>query len=189
MRFPMARRASRELSQQRKVTTATTRDIQLLKALRALGTASLCDADKSLQSPEFTLTSPPSYAGLQLLNDTIRPINNDNNNCTPPRPAMAGWARTVQCTRRNDLLAVLPWTFGSPTRRSTRGQHVWSRPGRGRRVVCHRSPATQTYKASSSTVPSGTLRSCKHWRIFACTRQQFVRTQVRCSLRERCRCR
>lgn len=82
----------------------------LLDQLRQLDTACLCDADKSVLS---TLSAndnnnndetSPDYDPLRLLNPMIRPINVNFNGSTT---TMAGWARTVQCTKRNDFMAVL----------------------------------------------------------------------------------
>ena len=72
----------------------------LLNALRQLDTASLCDADKQLRRQRHTESS---HRGLQLLDPSkIRPINDGAASQTT-----AGYAFTVQCTVKNDLLAVL----------------------------------------------------------------------------------
>jgi 4-hydroxy-4-methyl-2-oxoglutarate aldolase len=70
----------------------------LLKELRNLDTACLCDADKSfLNAPK-----PGSeYVRLKLLNNNVRPVNSCNSR------VMAGVARTVKCTDPDDMLALL----------------------------------------------------------------------------------
>lgn len=73
---------------------SSSNDDDLLTALRGLDTASLCDADKSLQNSN-------NYRGLQLLDGKIRAMNNRRATVK-----MVGYAFTVQCTVKNDLLAV-----------------------------------------------------------------------------------
>jgi regulator of RNase E activity RraA len=71
---------------------------ELLKELRCLDTACLCDADKSLlEAPEVNV----GYEGLKLLERSIRPLNSCDHKI------MAGVTRTVQCAKPNDFLAVL----------------------------------------------------------------------------------
>jgi len=94
------------------VATATTASSlqEILRDLRNLDTACLCDADKSLvlsgsssssSSKAAASSSFNSYVPLVLLDSTkIRPVNR-------PPATMAGIVRTVQCTERNDFLAVL----------------------------------------------------------------------------------
>ena len=70
----------------------------LLHELRQLDTACICDADKiMLNSSE----KPATYKGVKVLHPSIRPVMDTHNS------TMVGIARTVQCTRRNDFLAVL----------------------------------------------------------------------------------
>jgi 4-hydroxy-4-methyl-2-oxoglutarate aldolase len=71
---------------------------ELLKELRGLDTACLCDADKSLlAAPETNV----GYEGLKLLERSIHPLNSCDHKI------IAGVTRTVQCTEPNDFLAVL----------------------------------------------------------------------------------
>jgi hypothetical protein len=79
----------------------------------AHGAACLCDADKSLLHQSATNLDPSStgspvlkYEGIRLVNKSVRPII-DGGKYYGTTTTMAGIARTVQCTRRNDILAVL----------------------------------------------------------------------------------
>ena len=80
----------------------------LLEALRRLDTASLCDADKILRqkAAEAGTTKDACdgilYRGIQLMDTKIRPINPAASNTK-----LVGYAFTVQCTVKNDFLAVL----------------------------------------------------------------------------------
>uniref|UniRef100_A0A7S2IFM5 Dimethylmenaquinone methyltransferase n=1 Tax=Helicotheca tamesis TaxID=374047 RepID=A0A7S2IFM5_9STRA len=80
---------------------------KLITRLRDVDTAALCDADKSLvaQRHDDHSNSSLQYIGLGLMNPlTVRPINDQQGD---DNPKMVGVARTVQCTRPNDFLAVL----------------------------------------------------------------------------------
>jgi 4-hydroxy-4-methyl-2-oxoglutarate aldolase len=68
----------------------------LLEDLRALDVACLCDADKILLASN---KDDYAYRGLRLMNNSIRTIAGQGT--------MVGVVRTVQCTKRNDFLAVL----------------------------------------------------------------------------------
>jgi 4-hydroxy-4-methyl-2-oxoglutarate aldolase len=68
----------------------------LLEELRALDVACLCDADKILLASN---KDDYAYKGLRLMNNSIRTIAGQGT--------MVGIVRTVQCTKRNDFLAVL----------------------------------------------------------------------------------
>jgi len=75
----------------------------LLEELRTLDTACLCDADVRIKksTPSSDKHFWREYGdGLRLLDSTIRPLNDSPY-------IMAGIARTVQLTQRNDVLAVL----------------------------------------------------------------------------------
>ena len=80
-----------------KVDSSTLSEIKgLLTALRELDTACLCDADKSVLGTD-------GHIGLKLMDSSIRPINFSQQK----HIVMAGVARTVQCTDKDDFLAVL----------------------------------------------------------------------------------
>jgi 4-hydroxy-4-methyl-2-oxoglutarate aldolase len=68
----------------------------LLRELRKLDTSCLCDADKSI------LADKRGHVGLKLMDGKIRPLNHSDNSVI-----MAGLARTVQLTEKDDFLAVL----------------------------------------------------------------------------------
>jgi len=87
-------------ARRRTVATAstTTSHDDLLTALRGVDTASLCDADKSLQNN----TTSNNYRGIQLVDGKIRAMNKSD-----AQVRMVGYAFTVQCTVKNDFLAVL----------------------------------------------------------------------------------
>jgi 4-hydroxy-4-methyl-2-oxoglutarate aldolase len=79
------------------MTSSNMTAVELLRELRSLDTACLCDADKS-----FLATGDlPYYQGIQLLSDSLKPRH------VSDMPTMAGIARTIKCTKRNDFLAVL----------------------------------------------------------------------------------
>lgn len=96
----------------------------LLQALRALDTAAICDADKGMFSKQKNANQ--AYKGIKLLHPSLRPINNPNkstaggggeiseNSGVP----MVGLAKTVQCTKRNDFLAVLRGLMEAETEKS-----------------------------------------------------------------------
>jgi len=67
--------------------------------LQALDTAAICDADKGM------FAKVDNYKGIKLLNFSIRPVNPAGMHQT--NAVMVGTAKTVQCTQRNDFLAVL----------------------------------------------------------------------------------
>ena len=69
---------------------------QLLQALRRLDTAAICDADKIM------LSQDASYGGVRRMDSNMRPVNSQS-----AKHVMVGFAKTVQCTQRNDFLAVL----------------------------------------------------------------------------------
>jgi len=78
---------------------------KLISRLRKVDTAALCDADKGLVAHREADDISTSYIGLGLINPhTMRPINDQQGE---PNKKMVGIARTVQCTRPNDFLAVL----------------------------------------------------------------------------------
>jgi len=81
----------------------STADAQrLLSALRELDTASLCDAAEQLRQTTTKNEEDGRKSGsLQVLDSKIRPIN------PKQRLKMVGYAFTVQCTVKNDFLAVL----------------------------------------------------------------------------------
>jgi hypothetical protein len=84
--------------------------VELMKELRTLDTACICDADKMLFSSNSSSNSSSSssaYKGIRVLNAQIRPINHTTINTGQPTIIMVGIARTVRCTKRNDFLAVL----------------------------------------------------------------------------------
>ena len=68
----------------------------LLQALRRLDTAAICDADKIM------LSQDASYGGVRRMDSNMRPVNSQS-----AKHVMVGFAKTVQCTQRNDFLAVL----------------------------------------------------------------------------------
>ncbi|CAB9519405.1 Putative 4-hydroxy-4-methyl-2-oxoglutarate aldolase [Seminavis robusta] len=70
----------------------------LVTELEQVDTAALCDADKTL------LAQLGTYAGIRLLKSNVRPINISD---ATSNHVMVGRARTVQCSERNDFLAVL----------------------------------------------------------------------------------
>eukprot|EP00545_Synedropsis_sp_CCMP1620_P007843 CAMPEP_0119007954 /NCGR_PEP_ID=MMETSP1176-20130426/3360_1 /TAXON_ID=265551 /ORGANISM="Synedropsis recta cf, Strain CCMP1620" /LENGTH=228 /DNA_ID=CAMNT_0006960193 /DNA_START=58 /DNA_END=744 /DNA_ORIENTATION=- len=69
----------------------------LLSALRGLDTACLCDADKSIERST-------DYQPLSLV-EGLRPLTSGNT--------IAGFSRTIQCSERNDFLAVLDGLAGA----------------------------------------------------------------------------
>ena len=77
-------------------TRSDTTCSNLLKELRQLDTSCLCDADKSV------LAARQDHVGLKLVDNSIQPLNHKRNNTI-----MAGVARTVQLTDKNDFMAVL----------------------------------------------------------------------------------
>lgn len=93
------------------MSTAVDRSQQLatlLRELRTLDTAAICDADKGMFSKATNNNN--QYKGIKLLHSSMRPITNNNdykNNSAAGNAIMVGVARTVQCTKRNDFLAVL----------------------------------------------------------------------------------
>lgn len=82
----------------RRCISSSTND--LLSALRQLDTAAICDADKlHLQSSHVNpIRNGGQYSDVQLVQG-LQPIN--------PGVTVAGIARTIKCTKRNDLLALL----------------------------------------------------------------------------------
>jgi 4-hydroxy-4-methyl-2-oxoglutarate aldolase len=83
---------------------SSTRDHQaLFKALQKLDTAAICDADKVVLAKNSNAGNR-GYKGIRLMNQRIRPINVEKEES--PHRIMVGLARTVQCTKRNDFLAV-----------------------------------------------------------------------------------
>ena len=89
----------------------------LLEALRRLDTASLCDADKILRQKAADAGTTKDacdgklYRGIQLMDTKIRPINPAASNTK-----LVGYAFTVQCTVKNDFLAVLRGLHGHRAR-------------------------------------------------------------------------
>lgn len=87
----------------------------LLQQLRELDTSSLCDADKMLLIKTFKGEDQCPYVGIDVMDSSIRPMNHlttrngpSNNNDSSTSPiVMAGIARTVQFTERDDFLPVL----------------------------------------------------------------------------------
>ena len=71
---------------------------ELIRSLGRLDTSAICDADKQMLQEDETYEE-----GIRLLSPTLRPICGR----TTPSHTMVGFARTVQCTQRNDFLAVL----------------------------------------------------------------------------------
>ena len=85
----------------------------LLPALRALDTAAICDADKGMFSKDNINDGNREYKGIKVLPPSLRPIHPQQLNTITGAhnisgtTTMVGWAKTVQCTQRNDFLAVL----------------------------------------------------------------------------------
>ena len=78
------------------------KSVEILNELRSLDTACLCDAYKSfLIRRNRKGIAHQENEGLRLLESKLRPINTGN------RTTMVGVARTIQCTKPNDFLAVL----------------------------------------------------------------------------------
>lgn len=69
---------------------------RLLRELRRLDTSSVCDANKSI------LAEKSGHLGLKLMDGSVHPLNHHDNSVI-----MAGLARTVQLTEKDDFLAVL----------------------------------------------------------------------------------
>ena len=86
---------SRTLSSRGRASTLTGFK-SLLSALKELDTACLCDADKSCIGNK-------GYEGIKLMGTSIRPVNFSQQK----HVVMAGVARTVQCTDKDDFFAVL----------------------------------------------------------------------------------
>ena len=88
---PLARRLIK-----RNMTSLDPATKDLLQELRKCDTAAICDADKVLKSQSAT------YKGIKLLKTEMKPVNAQS-----AKHVMVGMAKTVQCTKRNDFLAVL----------------------------------------------------------------------------------
>jgi regulator of RNase E activity RraA len=74
-----------------------------LKELQQLDTAAICDADKIMLSRNEE-SEDPGYQGIKVMHQQLRPINSGKSSTATH--VMVGYARTIQCTRRNDFLAV-----------------------------------------------------------------------------------
>jgi 4-hydroxy-4-methyl-2-oxoglutarate aldolase len=81
--------------------------LSLLQELRKLDTSSLCDADKALLMRNTQQETPESYVGIDQMNGSIRPMNHLAGYGDNGPIVMAGIARTVQFTERDDFLPVL----------------------------------------------------------------------------------
>jgi 4-hydroxy-4-methyl-2-oxoglutarate aldolase len=83
----------------------------LLQQLRQLDTSSLCDADKMLLIKNLKGEDQLPYVGIEVMDSSIRPVNhlsrNEPNRINTSPIVMAGIARTVQFTERDDFLPVL----------------------------------------------------------------------------------
>ena len=73
----------------------------ILRRLRGVDTAALCDADKSIRQQEHS--SKHNYEGLSLMDPSIKLMTKSTISAT----RLIGVARTIQCTQPNDFLAVL----------------------------------------------------------------------------------
>jgi len=120
MRFVLMKQSISRLGRRRALSSSSSLSgADLLTALRQLDTASLCDADKTLLQNNNNGNSSDtasSYCGLNLLDGKIRPINKN------PQVKMVGFAFTVQCTVKNDFLAVLRGILEATSLSSSSGQ-------------------------------------------------------------------
>jgi 4-hydroxy-4-methyl-2-oxoglutarate aldolase len=79
----------------------------LLHQLRQLDTPSLCDADKLLLLKTLDGKVQDPYEGIEVMDSSIRPMNHLPGDGKNSQIVMAGIARTVQFTERDDFLPVL----------------------------------------------------------------------------------
>lgn len=90
-----------------RLVSSTASSVQtLLRDLRQLDTSSLCDAEKTLANSHERKGENGDISGIQLMNDTIRPMNHLKGK-TYASAVMAGVARTVKFTEPNDFLPVM----------------------------------------------------------------------------------